>query len=117
MCDLIKRKDVLNIIHDYFGTVIDERTDKYKEGSEIPIGVIDDILSHNKAICTKIKELPAVDAKSNWCPLRESTQAYDLEAVVKQLEDASFPITLFGETVLVLKTDKAIEIVRNGGVK
>ena len=47
----------------------------------------------------------------------EQPTAYDLEAVVRQLEDAAFPITLFGETVLVLKTDKAIEIIRNGGVK
>ena len=40
--------------------------------------------------------------------------AYDVEAVVKQIEDASVELYGFAK---VVGLDKVIEIVRNGGVK
>ena len=44
----------------------------------------------------------------------EQPTAYDVEAVVKQIEDASVELYGFAK---VVGLDKVIELVRNGGVK
>ena len=44
----------------------------------------------------------------------EAPTAYDVEAVVKQIEDASVELYGFAK---VVGLDKVIELVRNGGVK
>ena len=46
--------------------------------------------------------------------IEDAPTAYDVEAVVKQIEDAS--VELYG-FVKVVSLDKVIEIVRRGGVK
>lgn len=54
----------------------------------------------NKVLCSKsIADVPI---------------AYDVEAVVKQIEDASVELYGFAK---VVGLDKVIELVRNGGVK
>lgn len=46
--------------------------------------------------------------------IRDYISAYDVEAVVKQIEDASVELYGFAK---VVGLDKVIELVRNGGVK
>jgi hypothetical protein len=57
MSDLIKREEVLKVIHDYFKEFIDyiEEQEKGKENYSDDMSVV---LDENKNLCTKIKEIP-----------------------------------------------------------
>ena len=49
--------------------------------------------------------------------IEDAPTAFDVEAVVKELEESSYVTKLLGSEVRYVNLAKAIEIVRNGGVK
>ena len=63
---------------------------------------------------TTHEEMEHICACKNFLNHFEIPTAYDVEAVVKELENTSSEI--FGHTKII-STNKAIEIVRMGGVK
>lgn len=115
MSDLIKREEVLKVIHDYFKEFIDY-IEAHEEESHLRDIFM--VLAENKKLCTKIKEIPV---------------AYDVEQVVKELEEL---ISMFEENNSQIRYERyckanrkckamdcftcvlshAIEIVKGGGV-
>lgn len=47
---------VVEQIHDYFKGQLDIRCETLKFADEIPIDVVDDLLSHNKAVCNIVEK-------------------------------------------------------------
>ena len=58
---LIDADAVLDTIRDYFVELIEEKAEEYGE-DEIPFGVINPYLEMNKALRTKVKQIPTADA-------------------------------------------------------
>lgn len=62
MNDLIKRKDVIDVIHNYFKEYIDYNEEQEQDEKSYSRNMLM-ILSENKKLCTSIKELAIVEAK------------------------------------------------------
>lgn len=64
--DLISRQAAIDEIHKYFLSELDKEETEIIDGWEV---FVDDILTHNKEICTRIKNLPSAHPQrimSKW---------------------------------------------------
>lgn len=61
--DLISRQAVVDEIHKYFLSEMDKEETKPEDGWEVYANMphVNELLTHNKQICTKIKALPPTD--------------------------------------------------------
>ena len=65
MGDLISRKEVIKTIHRFFEKKI---KDNFGNSEEIPMGELNPMLTDNKTLCGKIKEIPIMN---RWIPCSE----------------------------------------------
>ena len=59
---LIDADAVLDAIRDYFVELIEQKEEEYG-ADEIPFGVINPYLEMNKALRTRVKQIPTIDAE------------------------------------------------------
>lgn len=70
---LISRQAAIDEIHKYFLSEMDKEETKTEDGWEVYADTphVNELLTHNKHICTKIKALPSAEPK--WIPVTEQT--------------------------------------------
>lgn len=88
--------------------------DKFKDSLERIMADIKHSLENGDCLCAGRYECETIEMleKAFEC----SRQAYDVDKVVEELEEASFYDTYNSEDTKVIDRDKAIEIVKQGGV-
>ena len=67
---------------------------------------------------TSVREHVSYQTKPKWCPIK----AYDIDEIVKQLEGESWSVGCSfasspSKLTQIIKTERAIEIVREGGAE
>lgn len=91
MSDLIKREEVLKVIHDYFKEFLDYIEEQKNEEEKYSRDIFM-VLAENKKLYTKIKEIPV---------------AYEVDKVIEQIHNMLFCYDI--------PTDLLDEIVKGGG--
>lgn len=84
MSDLIKRKDAIKAIHNYWKKRLDTLLTKESEYGEVyaDIQQVDKILEHNKTLCNFINAIPSADRPQGWIPCSERLPEEDTNVLI-----------------------------------
>ena len=89
MSDLISREEAIDLIHKYWKNEINKLPEVETEEGLVLDGNYNEILEHNKAICTALKALPSAEKVGEW----EDCKVVDIEdTMITEVQSAFCPI-------------------------